>query len=604
MISRLEILKNSNTSTNNYVSQKSDERGQKNLFVGGNANDTVINDTDETVILSGAGSDLVLSNGNKNKIESNSGDSQIVSTGNQNSIHTSNGNTKINVTGNNNNVETVNGDNILLTIGSGNNINTGIGNDQILALGDYTNINDKAGNNSIVFEGNNINITTGEGNDYIASLDFAIAGGAYTDFAKYLDGKSITETTKNVLISSEYQTKELSRNTDITSTTSADDVIKQLPAKEQEMLKNINMNEQVNGLPKYVIARASRDGKLHLYQNRGGSYTAMGSVSTNGDYVLNIDKNGLTQLQGEKTTTTTVTVVTQDIVINKYADVTKTTLKGNKNVNINDKGGNNTLRVNGENMNVEVGNGNNEMTLVNGIIVNTDYSNHRTEELQQGEAKTTETKDIKKEFTTSATVAGGNSYTYDPLVIDFNQDGKISAEAGKGVDIDGNGIADGAAVGGDKMLAISDINGNGKIDGAEVFGDKTVNPFTGENFNAANGFEALKMMAEAAETNTGIDCIDEKGLVNLKALNDALQSKGIKLGFVSEDTKGVEDLSKVAYINTSNYSQGLKTGSVQENQVGTSIFEDGSEARVADIWFESQIANNPFDISKLKELLK
>ena len=52
-----------------------------------------------------------------------------------------------------------------------------------------------------------------------------------------------------------------------------------------------------------------------------------------------------------------------------------------------------------------------------------------------------------------------------------------AAEHGKGVDIDGNGKADGAAVNGDKMLAMNvDLNKDGKSDevtGKQVFGDKT-----------------------------------------------------------------------------------------------------------------------------------
>jgi hypothetical protein len=173
-----------------------------------------------------------------------------------------------------------------------------------------------------------------------------------------------------------------------------------------------------------------------------------------------------------------------------------------------------------------------------------------------------------------------------PLIIDYNQDGVVSAEHARGIDLDGNGTVDGCASNGDKMLAMTDINGNGIIDGSEVFGDETVNPFTGEKLNAANGFEALKKVAEAAEANTGIDCIGEDGLVNLKALKSALETKGIVLGFVSDDNNStVEDLAKVAYIDTKNYTEQEDKGDVQHNQLGTSIFEDGSKVKVDDVWF-------------------
>ena len=248
-------------------------------------------------------------------------------------------------------------------------------------------------------------------------------------------------------------------------------------------------------------------------------------------------------------------------------------------------------------MNIATGNGNNKITAVDGIVVSVGYSNQRTEEVLIDGSK--------KSNTTTKTSTSTSTINRDPLIIDFNQDGLVSAEHGKGVDIDGNGTLDGAATNGDKMLAMSDINSNGTIDGQEVFGDRTVDPFTGKALNAENGFEALKMIAESAQDSTGIKCIDENGLVDLKALNSALQTKGIKLGFVSDtNNTELEDLTKVAYINTKDYETKQETGAVQHNQQGTSIFEDGSTAKANDVWFELTTLNNPFDLTKLKDLLK
>lgn len=603
MISRTDRINNANSSLNHYTTQKSEGRGQKNLFVGGKANDVVVDNTDEAVILTGGGNDDITSTGTKNRIESNGGNNIIKVSGSENTVKAFNGNNTIVSKGDKNAVVTNNGNNSILAIGSNNSIQAGTGNDEILALGNYNNIDSGDGNNSVVFEGDNININAGNGNNYIASLDFAIAGGKYADFASYLDGKSTVATTKNALMSSQYSTKEISRTSTSNSNTTGQDIINQLSAQDKQILNGLNLNEQINGQAKYVIARGSQDGAYHIYQYSNGYYRAMSSVS-NGNIILVANASNLTNVTGEKTTTTNTTVVTQDVIVNNYADITKTTLNGNKNVSITTKDGNNNILVNGENSNVQVGNGNNNLNLVNGIVVDTSYSNQRTEEVLNGAQKTTTTTDTKKEATAAVTVAGGSAYTYDPLIIDFNQDGKISAQNGKGIDLDGNGTSDGAAVGGDKMLAISDVNGNAKIDGTEVFGDKTVDPFTGKALNAANGFEALKLMAQSAQANTNIKCIDENGLVDLKALNQALQTKGIKLGFVSdENDKQIEDLTKVAYINTNNYKDQMQTGSVQNNQIGTSIFEDGTEAIAADVWFESAMSNNPFDISKLKEIL-
>jgi hypothetical protein len=45
------------------------------------------------------------------------------------------------------------------------------------------------------------------------------------------------------------------------------------------------------------------------------------------------------------------------------------------------------------------------------------------------------------------------------LTLDTDKDGSVEAKACQGVDIDG----DGAATGGDKMLAMGDITGDGQL---------------------------------------------------------------------------------------------------------------------------------------------
>ena len=177
--------------------------------------------------------------------------------------------------------------------------------------------------------------------------------------------------------------------------------------------------------------------------------------------------------------------------------------------------------------------------------------------------------------------------TQSPLIIDFDGDGKVSAQAGIGIDINGDGIADGAATNGDKMLAMSDINGNGKIDGAEVFGNKTVNPFTGEAINAKNGFEALKEVALYAELYSGTSCIED-GNVNLKNLQKVLEKKGIRLGFVSDtNNTTIEKLSKIEKINVDNYEETPEYGLVQHNQRGSGTNSDGTNVKVDDVWFRT-----------------
>jgi len=183
-------------------------------------------------------------------------------------------------------------------------------------------------------------------------------------------------------------------------------------------------------------------------------------------------------------------------------------------------------------------------------------------------------------------VSSANTWT-SPLVLDMNGDGVVSAAAGFGVDVNNDGKADGAATNGDKMLAMSDLNGNKSIDGAEVFGDQTVSPFTGKKLNAANGFEALKMIAQEAEQYTGIKCMDNDN-VDVKKLAEALATKGIKLGFISdENNKELEDLAGVKSINVGSYKEVDASGDVQHRQLGSFIDENGKEQKVNDVWFKS-----------------
>ncbi|MDD3150468.1 MAG: hypothetical protein PHV68_06500 [Candidatus Gastranaerophilales bacterium] len=174
----------------------------------------------------------------------------------------------------------------------------------------------------------------------------------------------------------------------------------------------------------------------------------------------------------------------------------------------------------------------------------------------------------------------------DPLVFDMDGDG-VEATAGMGVDINGDGIADGAATGGDKMLAMGDLNGNGVIDGEEVFGDQTINPFTGEKLNAANGFEALRLIAEEAESRTGINVI-ENGVVSIQALNEAFgKFENLALGLISDgNITELESLGGIASVDVENYTEHEDGGTDTEHlQRGTFTDIFGNVHQVDDVWF-------------------
>ncbi len=570
MWSRAELISQISTSYTLYTNQKGEEKGSNNLFVGGNADDEINNTADYSVILAGGGDDKITSLGNGNKIEGNDG------------------NDKFWVIGNNNKV-------------SGNN-----GNDTMLGIGNYNDLEGNNGDNSIVFHGDNINVTTVKGANYIASLDFAIIDGYYAEYASYIESKTEDINKKNQLIkTTENLTKEISRTTPKTTTEiTGVDIVNQLPANEKALLKTIDLNAQINGKPRYVIAKSGQDGAYHIYDCASGTYRSVSNTRN----ILVIPNNGaIATHSGQKETTTSSTATYQDYTREDYADISQTIINGNENVNVKADDGDNTIKVNISSGNVVARDGDKKVNVVNGIKTEAEYSNQYSKEILVG------TSYQKPESNTQKTpiniyIAGGSSYTYteaiDPLVIDFNQDGKVATAIGKGIDLDGNGTLDGAAANGDKMLAMTDLNGNGSIDGQEVFGDRTIDPFSGKALNAENGFEALRMVAESAQAATGIKCIDEKGLVDLKALNKALQTKGIKLGFVSDDNNSqVEDLTKVAYIDTKNYENKQETGPMQHNQQGISIFEDGSTAKAHDVWFELTDSINPFDFAKLRDLL-
>lgn len=181
---------------------------------------------------------------------------------------------------------------------------------------------------------------------------------------------------------------------------------------------------------------------------------------------------------------------------------------------------------------------------------------------------------------------GGGS-TASPLILDANKDGKVSAQQGMGVDINGDGKADGAATNGDKMLAMGDLDGDGQITGKEVFGDKTIDPFTGQALNAKNGFEALNMVAKSAEQHTGIKCMDENGEVDLQKLKQALESSGKgSLGMISDNnTTQLESLGDAGKINSTNYMNQNQSGAVQHNQLGSYTDIYGNKQKVDDVWF-------------------
>ncbi|MDD3437747.1 MAG: hypothetical protein PHC64_11405 [Candidatus Gastranaerophilales bacterium] len=168
-----------------------------------------------------------------------------------------------------------------------------------------------------------------------------------------------------------------------------------------------------------------------------------------------------------------------------------------------------------------------------------------------------------------------------------------------GVDIDGDGTADGAAVDGDGMLSMGDIDGDGVITGKEVFGDNTINPYTGEKLNAANGFEALRMIALEAEVRSGLKIL-VNGEVDLQLLKRALElTTKASLGLISGNNNSFLDaLGDIQSINVKDYETVENNGGMIEHlQQGSYKDNSGNVYKVDDVWF----ANDPEYLKRLYE---
>jgi hypothetical protein len=95
------------------------------------------------------------------------------------------------------------------------------------------------------------------------------------------------------------------------------------------------------------------------------------------------------------------------------------------------------------------------------------------------------------------------------------------------------------------------------------------------------------MIAESAEENTGTDCMDENGQVDVQKLKTALESIGVGLGLISDDNNTtLESLGDVAAIDT-NYVEQEDSGNVQHRQLGNYTSTDGQTHKADDIWFTS-----------------
>ena len=359
-----------------------------------------------------------------------------------------------------------------------------------------------------------------------------------------------------------------------------------LSAEEQKILNEIDLSKTLpdDGKPLYGIVKSPKKSKaagkdVYVIVKRDGhgvSGTNHARAVSDGECIAckaGTSEGVKTTKTTEETYKTTVTTLLRDVFYTGgLSGLTYNQHKGQMNGFFTVSGGDVTINKCDNTNNCQIDN----------IVVDAGKIYSRDKETSTEEITTKVTKEENK----GALFVGDSTYN-SPLILDMDGDGKVSAAARLGVDINGNKVADGAAVGKDKMLAMSDITGDGKVGGQEVFGDKTVSPFTKKAINAKNGFEALKIIAQQAKEYTGIDCMDGNS-VNIAKLQQALNKVGVTLGLIGgANTSKLESLYGVASIDVTNYTESNETGDVQHRQQGTFTTTDGKTRKVDDVWFKS-----------------
>ena len=654
----MSFLRAEISQTTKLASAASFSAGEVNnvTFLGGSGDDTFVIQGQENIIAGEQGDDNVMLSGDFNLALDDCGDNVIYSGGNNNTIAVQNGNNVIYSEGNCNEIMANNGNQYIESHGNYNLIDAGNGSHNILFTGNSNDAYFGNGDSTVYFFGDNNAIKGGNGNHNVKTLDWLIQNGQYTEYASFVESyanvsenstlvqsidvdSEVTDlATGNEGIGSASFKDESSTNTtqdvSVSSKTSyngqtytKDSLLNMLSSQERKIAENLDLTEQYSGTNRYIFAKGSKDGKVHLYDMKNNK-ACITSVTSGNKYLRIGNTNAIKTSDGvcycfegagsketTTTTTTTTTTVNTKASSGNYNDLVqygekiyaKQTAKGTIDTYMYstqyDFGGiNNSITLgNGTHSIYYTGSGqiqtenqcsntNDASSIVHRGGINTDsykvFDNLKRDVLyfvDNTKIIKESVDDVQEKITN---IESGSVVTESPLIVDYNKDGQVSAKAGKGVDIDNNGKADGAAINGDKMLAMSDTNSNGKIDGTEVFGSQTVNPFTGEKINAANGFDALKEVAKSAYSKTGINCINN-GNVDLQALKAALALIGVKLGFISDDNvTELEDLAHVKSINVENYTQQKQTGDVQHNQLGSYTSTDGKLYKTDDVWFK------------------
>ena len=218
----------------------------------------------------------------------------------------------------------------------------------------------------------------------------------------------------------------------------------------------------------------------------------------------------------------------------------------------------------------------------------------------------------------------------------MNRDGVVSARLGVGIALSSSSsghntiMIRGGATRGDRMLAMCNFmasthssstqmddndDKDTEVDAREVFGDRTHDPFDPRHpaLHAANGFEALRAVAERAQrrfpdlkifsaqaaASAATPVSGTSLLVRVHALREALRRVGCELGFLHDaESRALEPLWGVSAVDVGRYHQtndaaavmveSTDANGIEHRQQGTYLDEQGRAFRADDLWFPDQ----------------
>lgn len=469
--------------------------------------------------------------------------------------------------------------------------------------GDNNTVNTDAKHNIVGFWGDDFTINgTGQGYKYVKTFDEAFKDKQFLDFGfeELLDQETYAGKSVDTVITERLTGKD-----------NLDDVAKQYNLTDSQVatLRELDLTKTTEkGNPYYLLYKQGDNYQIGYRNDRNQVYSLDGKLVTTSSSKSSSSSSSSTSGNTRTVTTTTTTTTTTNnltgvanLDVEREKEITKETytteyynIDGVKNTTINfTNNGKYEIDITASDGFVKF-NGkdvcDNDITQnirVKGGYVQADVSLDRDISYEMEKLGLSAGNITKRTSTSSST----SSYSYnikDPLILDTNKDGIVSTiktNTNYGIDINGDGIADGAGNSGDKMLAMSDMNNTGTIDGTELFGDGTVSPFTGKKLNAANGFEALKMIALEAKQYVDIDCMNGDN-VDIQKLAQALARVNVRLGLVGgNNNTSLEGLGDIQSINVAYRSLDDLDTPVQHRQQSTYTTTDGKQYKADDVVF-------------------